>query len=148
MSHIQISLVHVCMSLVVYMFYCIACSVICAVGMMYLADLDDPPGYTITLSSKTEAMPESLAGDASVMTEVSNSSILEAATIDMAAKTEKILAEAHAKLDALATASRRVLNKNNNGGKFLEQASYLAQDVKHELAHNKGHTDQQLDPDV
>jgi len=83
-----------------------------AVGMMYLVDLDDTPGYTITLSSpETPHSPASGGGGDSVATVVSTSrpsSVVAAATstVDMVAETEKILAEARAKLDALTAGSR------------------------------------------
>lgn len=84
-----------------------------AVGMMYLVDLDDTPGYTLTIVEQAPAKIEQVAPSEPTVVEPADTkppqegpTTPDVAAMDMAAfsaEAEKIIEEARAKLDALAT---------------------------------------------
>jgi hypothetical protein len=75
-----------------------------AVGMMYLVDLDDTPGYTLTIVEKTPE-PETEAPEKPKLdSDIAGTpeKIDTADAVAMSAEVEHIIEEARAKLDALA----------------------------------------------
>jgi hypothetical protein len=79
-----------------------------AVGMMYLVDLDDTPGYTLTIVEKTPE-PEKEETEAPEKPKLDSDiagtpeKIDTADAVAMSAEVEQIIEEARAKLDALAS---------------------------------------------
>jgi hypothetical protein len=81
-----------------------------AVGMMYLVDLDDTPGYTLTVVEKEDPTTKSTNKDETIEVEETSSG---REISNVAAATAAIIAEAQKKLDALAASNG--MESPNNG---------------------------------
>lgn len=73
-----------------------------AVGMMYLVDLDDTPGYTLTIVQQQDDKEDTKEDKKPSKPETPAPSATAMSAPEISAEASKIIEEARAKLDALA----------------------------------------------
>ena len=87
------------------------------VGMMYLVDLDDTPGYTLKITQQEEKKEEKKDGKKDEPVKPSPEAPVPTMTAsELEGEAQKIIEEAKAKLEALARGERRPTNKLTSQG--------------------------------
>lgn len=94
-----------------------------AVGMLYLVDLDDTPGYTLTFTDHDEEQ-EAHVVKAQETADAENSEDIDETTEEAV---EKVIQEAHARIDAIrASGTSKCCLMNLSGGMALAAAGGVA----------------------